>query len=177
VLIHQPRLLSSSSHNRRSLDEQKPAQNRRNHEDRNQDPETHRNRSDSENDLATVICGCTPCCLDYSRFCRGMFQAVWILQRLLAHPPRPFPLGRGADQRQFALLPLRYDLMASSLQRSSRLVPRLRSSFSVSLTHEFYATGRGQLLLILLMSLTRPKRQNRRRCGSALDFLIMGSLG
>jgi hypothetical protein len=72
-----------------------------------------------------------------------------------------------------APLPLRYDLMAAALQRSSRLVPRLRSSFSVSLTHEFYATGRRQNCIAPGdWSLTRPKRKNRRRCGPGFCFCI-----
>jgi hypothetical protein len=160
VLSAPTHLLGSSSHNRPAPDEQKPAQDRRNHPDRNQDPESHRKRSDSEYDHAIVISGCTPYSLDHSRFCRGLFQAIWVLQRLLAHPPRPFPLGRGARLGAVLLSTPSLPSHEHFTAKEFSLAGSLRSSFSASFTRELSAMGRrAELHQASVKVATRPKKQ------------------
>jgi hypothetical protein len=58
----------------------------------------------------------------------GKIHASTLLQRLFTHPPRPFPLGRGAGQKQFLIPPTTHNRIAVLAFKTFSLVPRSAAS-------------------------------------------------
>ena len=97
--------------------------------------------------------------MDHSRFYRGLFQAVWLIQRPSAYPPRPFPQGRGARLGAVRLSTPSLPSHEHFAAKEFSLVPRSAPPFPLRLLVSCPLWGDEQnCTKPLLRSLTRPKK-------------------